>query len=87
MTKPANFPERKRQRQARALERLGKRSEPARKDGETDQQFAARKPAWRAAKAAQVRALEAAVLKGSQRGVRTKKYRGSGREFQRGATA
>lgn len=87
MTKPANFQERKRQRQIRALERLEKRTEPVRKDDETDQQFAARKPGWRAAKAAQVRVLEAAMLKGSQRGVRTKKYRGSGREFQRGTTS
>lgn len=84
MTKPANFPERKRQRRLRALDRLSSAKGPKRKPDETDQQYAARMPKWRAWRDAATRSL-IEKTKTSLRDVRTKKYRGAGREFERGA--
>lgn len=83
MTKPANFPERKRLRQERALERLERNPNPVRKSLETDAEFAARKATCRASKDQDRRVLLVAVVAGSQRDVRTKKYRGHGREYER----
>ena len=67
MTKPANFPERKRQRQIGALERLSARSTPEREYGETEKQFFDR---------SQELAVLADATAKSLRDVRTKKYRG-----------
>ncbi len=77
MTKPANFPERIRQRQIGALERLEKAKWPNKDGGLSAAE-------WRAQKDSQVRMLtESIFIAGSQRGVRTKIYRGAGREYER----
>ena len=70
MTKPANFPERLRQRRLRALSRLTA-------SGRLVDCKVARDEARR---------LTELTAGGSKRDVRTKKYRGPGREFQRAPT-
>lgn len=71
MTKPANFPERKRQRQLRALERIKPRTA-----GKPEKGVATR------SNAAEMAALSAATAH-SKRHVRTKEDRSAGGRFSR----